>query len=156
MSNDLFDEKKEWYSESSFHYTRKLANLDSWSIDMIAKRSEYLTTKCIELWFFPKEYQHNDEDEDESDAQRIRRPPFKFSMIGVDVGEEVQFIEDPTIVATVVSDTQVSYKGKKYSLSKLTAVLKGSKNQSYSGIQYFMYNGDRLTDLRNEKESYVH
>lgn len=156
MSNDPFDQKKKWYDESSFHYTRSLSNENYWSMDKIIQRSEYLTEKCIELWNFPEEYHYKTEDEESEDCQRIRRPPFKFSMVGIGIGEEVQYIEDPSITATVVTDTQVSYKGKNYSLSRLTAVLKGAIGHSYSGIQYFMYNGERLTDIRNEMESYVH
>ena len=76
--------------------------------------------------------------------------------MGVEIGEEGQYIEDPSVIAIVTSDTQVSYKGKNYSLSKLVSVLKGSKGHSYSGIQYFTYEGERLTDIRNEIESYVH
>ncbi len=154
MSNDPFDEKKEWYSESSFHYTRKLADIDHWSMEKITRRSEHLTNKCIDVWYFPSKYHYKIEEVVEE--QKNRRPSFKFSMIGVEIGEEVQYIEDPSIIATVTSDTQVSYKGKNYSLSKLVSVLKGSKGHSYSGIQYFTYKGERLTDIRNEIESYVH
>ena len=155
MSNDTFNEKRNWYSESSFHYTRKLATYENWSIEKIVERSKELMDKCVELWYFPYEYQQSTLDEfDDDSSQKNKKPPFRFSMIGLEEGDEVEYIEDRSIIATVVDDTHVLYKGDVYSLSGLVTYLRGS-NQHHKGPHFFMYKGRTLLELREEKESYV-
>lgn len=159
MSNDSFEDKKKWYSESSFHYTRKLSNIDGWSIDSITERGEYLVNKCLELWAFPMAYQSKTGGSNSILSvldSRKKKAPFRFSMIGLGDGDEIAFIEDPSIIATVVDDTHVMYNGKKYSMSKLASILKGSTDKQYNGPQYFTFEGETLYNLRNEYESYAH
>ena len=156
MSNDSFEEKKRWYSESSFYYTRKLSDLDEWSIDSIVKRSEFLTDICTEIWKYPLEYQQTLlEKKDECKQKKKKRPPFRFSMIGLSEGDEIQFVDDSSKTATVSDDTHVLFDGETYSLSKLAAKLKGKETNNLTGPLYFMYEGVTLGDLREEFESNV-
>lgn len=156
MSNNIFDQKKLWYAESSFHYTRKLAERDSWSIESIISRGETLTEMCVQLWAYPPEYQVEPLQESLDTSSRKRKQSFRFSMVGLSEGDEIEFVEDRNKVAVVVDDTNVEYEGEIYSLTRLAAFLK--KKDSSAGMhgpQYFMYNGVTLDDLRNERESNI-
>ena len=84
-----------------------------------------------------------------------RRGPFKFSMIGVKVGETVTFV--PTgIQVKVASDSTVEYKGHIYKLSPFVRkhMPKRQRNASgaYPGPKFFTYKGKILDDLRTERE----
>ncbi|MDO4816905.1 MAG: hypothetical protein Q3986_00565 [Akkermansia sp.] len=84
-----------------------------------------------------------------------RRPRFKFSMIGVKVGETVTFV--PTgIQVKVASDATVEYKGRIYKLSPFVRkyMPKRQRNASgaYQGAKYFTSKGKLLDDLRSERE----
>lgn len=84
-----------------------------------------------------------------------RRPRFKFSMIGVKVGETVTFI--PTgIQVKVASDATVEYKGRIYKLAPFVRkhMPKRQRNTSgaYQGAKYFTYKGKVLDALRTECE----
>lgn len=81
-----------------------------------------------------------------------RRKAFRFSMIGVEPGEEVQFLYDSTISAMVLDDRHVLFQNEKTSLSKLAEKLMGSRHP-LQGTIYFTYRGKILDDLRKEKES---
>ena len=73
-------------------------------------------------------------------------------MIGVEPGEEVQFLYDSTISAMVLDDRHVLFQNEKTSLSKLAEKLTGSRHPLQRTI-YFTYRGKILDDLRKEKES---
>lgn len=84
-----------------------------------------------------------------------RRPRFKFSMIGVKVGETVTFV--PTgIQVKVASDATVEYKRRIYKLAPFVRkhMPKRQRNASgaYQGAKYFTYKGKLLDDLRSERE----
>ena len=79
-----------------------------------------------------------------------KKKPFRFSIVDIGIGEELAYIDDPSIVVTVVSDNEVSYNGEIYSLSTLAEKLKGLK--AVQGSLYFTYKGERLTDLCRRKE----
>ena len=151
MSNNSFRQKQTWYRESSFHYTRALAEKEDWSIDDIIDRGSSLAKKCLELWTLPARYQPAPKPTEPS--ARKRREPFRFSMIGLSEGDEIEFIDDRNTVAVVADDTHVTYKGELYSLSGLASLLKNRPNTQ--GPLYFIYNGVTLNELRNEKESNI-
>lgn len=79
-----------------------------------------------------------------------RRPAFKFSMVGIKPGEQVVFLKDPSVVATVLDDKHIEYDGETTSLSTLAARLLGQK--SVAGPQFFTYNGRVLADMRRDAE----
>ena len=51
--------------------------------------------------------------------QKVRRPPVDFTKCNIPMGAELVYIEDPNIVATVVSDRKVEYNGEITSLSAI-------------------------------------
>ncbi len=149
MSNSAFGQKRDWYRESSFSFTRQLAENSEWTIRSIAKRGNKLAERCIEIWSIPKEYQP----EIDLSTPEKKRPAFKFSMIGLSEGDEVSFIGNPSKIAVVADENHVEYDGERYSLSGLAAKLLGrSSSNGTAGPNYFEYEGEKLSDRRDRME----
>ena len=92
--------------------------------------------------------------QDKPKAKADRRPPFKFSMIGLKPGDVVYF-EHGDIPVTVVSENTVAYDSEIYTLSRFCKHFmpdEGSKNREYQGPAHFLYNGRTLDDIRKAKE----
>ena len=83
------------------------------------------------------------------------RAPFRFSMIGVKIGEHVIFAPTNTPVK-VASDNTVEYDGRIYKLSPFVGTFLPEKYRNtsgaYQGARYFTYNGRVLDDIRKEIE----
>ncbi len=92
------------------------------------------------------------EDEMVAEAVSKRRPPFKFSMVGVDAGEEVVFVKDKRVIATVVDDRHVEHNGQTMTLSALAESL-FADDISRQGPAYFSYKGEILSDMRDRMET---
>ncbi|MCQ2338560.1 MAG: GIY-YIG nuclease family protein [Paludibacteraceae bacterium] len=92
----------------------------------------------------------------EEKSQIPQRPPFKFSMIGLNIGDEIVF-EPTKIVVSIATDNKVSYKGRLYSLSAFTGTFLPEDQQNssgaYQGPKYFSYKGEILNDLRRKFEA---
>lgn len=85
-----------------------------------------------------------------------RRPNFKFTMVGINIGENLVFIPTGQKVK-VISENQVEYENKPYSLSGFTKKFipkdKRVENNHYRGTRFFSYKGEILDKLRKERES---
>lgn len=84
-----------------------------------------------------------------------RRKPFKFSMIGINVGEIVTFV--PTGIDVKVSDDKkVEYQGRLYTLSAFVGTFLPEEQQTpsgaYQGPKYFTYKGEILWEIRKKME----
>ena len=84
-----------------------------------------------------------------------RRSRFKFSMVGIKIGEFVTFT--PTgIEVKVASDDSVEYEGRIYKLSPFVGTFMPEERRNtsgaYQGAKYFNYKGRILDDLRTESE----
>ena len=105
----------------------------------------------------PEGHEILDEETAEEVAKEAKRGPFKFSAVGIEAGETIQFINNVDIEATVVDDRHVSYKGMTTSISALAKQLLET-DYMVQGTAYFTYRGERLTDRRDrmeaKKESY--
>ena len=90
--------------------------------------------------------------QDEITAKEIkensRRGPFKFSECGIPVGAALTYVEDESIIVTVVDDRHIQYQNETTSLSALARRLKNF-NHDVQGTLWFMYKGEVLNDLRN-------
>lgn len=89
--------------------------------------------------------------------QRLRtKPPFKFHMVGINVGDTVIF-DALNLPVRVATDDKVEYEGRLYSLSAFTGTFlpleKQTPSGAYQGPKYFSFNGKVLSKLRNEIES---
>lgn len=100
----------------------------------------------------------NQVQEDSSDSHKrvVKRGRFKFSMVGIEIGEYITFV--PTNVKVrVASDDTVEYNERIYKLSPFvgTFMPENMRNTSnaYQGAKYFSYNGEILDDLRRKLET---
>ncbi len=93
---------------------------------------------------------------DEQIAEEVRkdakRGPFRFSACHIPFGSKVVFVEDPSIVATVIDDRHIEYQGETTSVSALAQRIKGF-DHPVQGTLWFTYNGERLADLRDRIEA---
>lgn len=85
-----------------------------------------------------------------------RRAPFHFSMIGLNVGDELVF--KPTgIVVRVAGDRTIEYEGRIYKMSAFVPTFLPEEMQNnsgaYQGPKFFTYHGRTLTELRAGAES---
>lgn len=97
------------------------------------------------------------EAESKEKQRKIQKPPFKFHMIGLNVGDTIVF--DPLqMPVRIASDDKIEYDGRLYSLSAFTANFLPEEKQNtsgaYQGPKYFSYNGKVLSELRKEKEQH--
>lgn len=99
----------------------------------------------------PTGEQIEEEREAEETREASRKPPFRFSMVGLKPGDRVVFTGDPEKVATVVDDRRVEYEGVTTSLSALAEQLTGS-GHAMQGPLYFTYEGETLADRRRHME----
>lgn len=97
----------------------------------------------------------SDDIETDRQPRKMTRARFRFSMIGVKIGEYVTFIPTNTPVK-VASDNTVEHEGRIYKLSPFvgTFMPEEIRNTSgaYQGPKYFSYNGRALEDIRKELE----
>lgn len=75
---------------------------------------------------------------------------FKFPMIGLTIGTELYYDNNPNIKVRIVTDTKVEYKGEKYNLGGVAKLIDGNKKKRYDGYKLFYYNGKSLKELRKE------
>lgn len=98
------------------------------------------------------------EKQDEETAEEIkeesieRRSPFSFFACGINIGEEIVYKNDASVVCTVVGDRTIKYNGSTTSVSALAQKLLGL-NHPVQGTLYFTYNGEILSDLRARLET---
>ena len=84
--------------------------------------------------------------------ETVRRGPFRFSACNIPVGSQIEFIEDPSIKATVVDDRRIEYNGETTSVSALAQKLKGF-DHAVQGTLWFTYQGEKLADIRDRVEA---
>lgn len=85
----------------------------------------------------------------------VKRSRFKFSMVGIKIGEYIKF--DPTnLEVKVATDDSIEYKGRIYKLSPFVGTFlpdeKRNISNAYQGAKYFSYKGKILDNLRKEME----
>ena len=85
---------------------------------------------------------------EESQEKPLRLPPFRFSMAGIDAGASLQWADDTNKSCTVTGDRRVSYEGDDYSLSRLTAILKGWNVSNAQVGPYWLFEGRTLDEIR--------
>ena len=68
------------------------------------------------------------------------------------IGEEINFIADPSITARVVGDKEVEFEGENWRLSPLckelyTRMGKCNRSGAYSGAEHWEYDGVKIADI---------
>lgn len=89
---------------------------------------------------------------DEVATARKQGALFSFYRKGLKDGDEISFIADKTVTATIAGEREVEYGGQTWKLSPLTYKIyedKGQLNSSgaYQGAKYWQWNGKKLKDL---------
>lgn len=108
----------------------------------------------------PVEFSDEDQDIDakeraEIDRTRTRREVRTFKSLNIPVGAQLTFTKDDSITCTVVSDRKVNFQGQM--LSPTAAALAVVQQMGYdwksvSGMEYWEYNGVKLSKLDDEVE----
>lgn len=86
----------------------------------------------------------------EDEKRKHPKSPIRFSECGIPVGAQLVYIEDDSVVATVVGDREVKYNGEVTSLSGIVKKLKGLT--VVRGTLFFTYNGRLLVDIARETQ----
>lgn len=100
---------------------------------------------------------------EESKAVQARqkvRSAFNFGMVDIPIGAEIHFIDEPDVIAKVVSNSKIEFNGETTSLSasagKLLQGLKGwwaDQEPKAQGPKYWVYMGETLSERRNRMEN---
>lgn len=115
-------------------------------LECIAKISG--TEKCLKR-MKPEGHEVLDEQIAKDVKDNAMRGPFKFGNVGIPAGSKVQFINDPSKEAVVVDDRHIEYNGETTSLSALAKQFLGT-SYMVQGPAYFMFEGRKLSDIRDE------
>lgn len=85
-----------------------------------------------------------------------KQAPFKFHMIGLNIGDLVTF-DALSLSVKIASDDRIEYDNRLWSLSAFAAEFLPEKLQNpsgaYQGPRYFSYKGRTLSELRKEYEN---
>jgi hypothetical protein len=87
------------------------------------------------------------------DEARVRRSSFRFTMVNIPAGTELQSVFDESITCTVIDDRWVKFRDQEHSLSSaalLVAQEKGHQWKTIAGPQYWKHDGRTLSELRRE------
>ena len=91
-------------------------------------------------------------------GSKDRRPPFKFSMIGLKPGDELTF-DSTGAKVKVASDNTIEYQDKEFTLNRFVVEYLPEEKRipagTYQGPKFFTYNGKNLWQLRLEKEGKI-
>jgi hypothetical protein len=158
--------KNEVYRELRIKNTRKVEDKIK---EMFAEYRERPTKEWyyktalpkLDLLFDILELQQDDLIEEEENIEmlfetilsdRKRKEKLKFSMIKLSIGDELEYVEDPSIKVKIVDDKCVEYENERYTLSALTAKLDSNRVSAYQGPAWWCYDGKKLSDIRKEME----
>ena len=73
---------------------------------------------------------------------------FSFLKCQIPIGATLEYINDPSITCIVINDRKIQYQNKEMYLTGLAKILLG-KRRGICGPRYFMYNGERLDEIRH-------
>lgn len=85
----------------------------------------------------------------EAKKQKTKNPPVDFFKCGIPEGAELVYLDDPSVVAKVVSNRKVLYKEEITSLSAISDAIKGYSTQ---GPSMFTYKGKKVSDIARETQ----
>lgn len=148
LGQKLFSEKKKLYEEKAGLQIAKteITNKDDWNEETIKSRTRWITNYLLQhVLEIPDKMRITN-----NFAQKEGRG-LSFQELQL-IGLEINFIDDPEIIAKVVSDNEVEFEGKKWKLSPLTREIqtrRGKVNASggYSGAYWWEFDGIRLSDV---------
>ena len=94
------------------------------------------------------------DDLDSLERAKTKRPPFSFSLVGIEPGTVLVHTHDPSTICTVNDDRRILFEGQVMSLSHSAGVVLKRKglNDQVAGTDYWTLDGVTLWDLRNQAE----
>ena len=139
-----------------FHIVRSLFQI---ALDIFNDIAKMIDDAVVTVYVDNKPVCHNEKDSLPVVQKRtVKRGRFKFSMVGIKIGECVTFMPTNTEVK-VASDDSVEYQGRIYKLSPFVGTFmpeeKRNTSGAYQGAKYFSYKGKVLDDLRSIIESNI-
>ena len=90
------------------------------------------------------------------DKARARRPRFSFDMIGVPIGAVLNSVFDDEQTCLVEANNKVDFRGQTMSLSQSALTIAHEKGRTWktlAGPDYWKFEDQTLTDLRNVEEA---
>jgi hypothetical protein len=90
------------------------------------------------------------------DTATRRRGNFKFSLVRLSAGAELEYVREPSVKAIVTGDTTIEFEGQSTSLSSAALDLlhrEGLEWKTVNGPQYWMSEGVVLSELRKRIEN---
>ena len=87
------------------------------------------------------------------DDERQRRSAFRFGMVKIMPGTELQSVLDESVACTVMDDRSVRFRNEEHSLSSSALIVareKGYQWKTIAGPQYWKHEGRTLAELRTE------
>ena len=97
----------------------------------------------------------DDEALDALDKATQKRSRFKFSMLDIKPGEELEYVRDSSVIAKVIDDTSIEVDGNLTSLSQAALELlhrEGVQWKTVQGPRYWTFGGVTLAELRRQLE----
>lgn len=148
LGQKSFSEKKDIYENKAGLQIAKtmITNCDHWTETEIRARGKWITNYLLlEVLPIPDNMRQ---------ANNFRTREGRYlSFINLKlIGMDISFIDDPSIVAHVVSDNEVEFEGKKWRLSPLTREIQTRRGRvspsgAYQGAQYWQYDDIKLADI---------
>lgn len=85
---------------------------------------------------------------------RMRRPPFRFSMVGIPAGATLVSARDSSQSAVVLDDKMIEFRGERTSLSAAAAIIEVEHGRvgNVAGPDYWLYEDQTLTEFRHTME----
>lgn len=148
LGNKSFDEKKVIYEENAgLQIARnRITNNNIWNATTIKRRTKWMTDYLLQYVIPIPDHMRKINNFNVKEQRGL-----SFQALQL-IGLDIEYIDDPSIVAHVVSDKEVEFEGKKWKLSPLTREIrtrqgKVSASGAYQGAQYWAYEGIRLADI---------
>lgn len=148
LGNKSFSSKKETYENNAGLQIARLGivDKDNWNKDAIETRAKMIIDILLQ-----KVMPIPDSMRKTNNYKVKTGKHLSFQELQL-IGENINFIADPSIVARVIGDKEVEFEGKKWRLSPLTREIqarRGLVNNSgaYQGAQYWEYDGVKLAEV---------
>lgn len=148
LSNKSFAEKKRIYEEKAGLQIAKteITNHAKWTAEDIKQRAVWIVDLLLKEVLQIPDSMRKTNNYSQKEGRYLSFQ--NLQLIGLDIN----YIDDPSIIAHVVADKEVEFEGKKWRLSPLTAEIKGRRGElnasgKYSGAQFWEYDGIRLMDI---------
>ena len=90
-----------------------------------------------------------DEERQSRESLRARRPALNFEEMGIPVGSELVYADDPSVTAVVADSRRIEFRGEIVSLSAVTRDLK-QLDYYVQPTPHWMFNGRSLRSVYNE------